>query len=218
MRWVFAAALLLLGTGPASASRLVVHFSDEQGKPVSDAVVTLEPESTVAPVAVSTKPASVTHIIDQRDETFIPYVQIFRPGDSVLFRNSDTTRHHVYSFSDVGKFQFMLRPGQSSPAIVLGKSGITAVGCNIHDQMIAYLYVSSESEIALSDKDGDAVLGNVPAGRYTAHVWHPQLNPGQAEPTQSITLAGGVNSAKLAFKLSLLPDPRELMDSDHANN
>jgi len=161
----------------------------------------------------------VTHIVDQKDEIFIPYVQIFRPGDSVVFRNSDTTRHHVYSFSDVKKFEFVLRPGESSPAIVLAKPGITAVGCNIHDQMIAYMVVSPASAIALSDQAGDAVLADLPAGTYKVRVWHPQLPPGQDEPPQNVTIAAGAPTiSRLTFKLSLMPDPRESMDMDHVRD
>ena len=51
-------------------------------------------------------------IIDQRDETFIPYVEIFRPGDQVVFRNSDRTRHHVYSFAPAKSLRVRHRAGR----------------------------------------------------------------------------------------------------------
>ena len=52
-------------------------------------------------------------------------------------------------------------------------------------------------------------------GRYTARVWHPQLRPGHPEPIQSITIAGDSDTVQLSFTLSLLPDPRMLMDREH---
>lgn len=79
---------------------------------------------------------------------FMPYIEVFRPGDEVVFRNSDRTRHHVYSFSPNRTFEFVLAPGQSLARMKLDKSGVITVGCNIHDQMATYLYVSDAPWIA----------------------------------------------------------------------
>ena len=142
MRWLFVIAGLL-GTAacPLMAAQAVVHLSDGHARAVSDAVVMLTPDAAVA-VAPATKPPA-TYIIDQRDETFTPYVQLLRPGDNVIFRNSDVTRHHAYSFSPIKTFELVLHPGESSPAISMDKAGIAAIGCNIHDHMITYLFVSA---------------------------------------------------------------------------
>jgi plastocyanin len=215
MRWVVAVFFACAGlVRPVAAAQLSVHLTDDHGKAISDAVVTLAPDSAISIVAARPPPA--THVIDQKDETFIPYVQVFRPGDWVVFRNSDTTRHHVYSFSNVKRFDFVLKPGQSSPAILLDKPGIAAVGCNIHDQMATYLFISAVASIAISEKSGDAVFNDVASGNYTVHVWHPQLPPGQTEPTQKVTIAAGSPVSRLAFTFALLPDPRATMDLDHA--
>ncbi len=215
MRWVVAVFFACAGlVRPVAAAQLSVDLTDDHGKAISDAVVTLALDSAHSTVAV--RLPSATHVIDQKDETFIPYVQIFRPGDWVVFRNSDATRHHVYSFSNVKRFDFMLKPGQSSPAILLDKPGIAAVGCNIHDQMATYLFISAVASIALSDEKGHAVFNDIASGNYTVHVWHPQLPPGQVEPTQKVIIAAGPQVSRLAFTFPLLPDPRETMDRDHA--
>ncbi len=217
MRWLLGVACLLLWSArPVSAAEVAVHFVDGHGHAVSDAVITLVPDAATAATFPS-PPAdpAVTHIIDQKDETFIPYVQVFRPGDKVVFRNSDTTRHHVYSFAAVKTFEFVLRPGESSPVLTLDKPGIAAVGCNIHDHMIAYLFVSAAPAIAMSNHAGDATLGHLAAGHYTAHVWHPQLHPGQPEQTQAVTISSDADAVHLALKLLLMPDPREFMDREH---
>ncbi|HWU75387.1 MAG TPA: methylamine utilization protein [Rhodanobacter sp.] len=204
---LFGVAWLSLGlAAPVAAATVTMHVSDQQGHAVSDAVVTL----TLDGAAANTLPAgpSKLYYIDQKDETFIPYVQIFRPGDKVVFRNSDTTRHQVYSFSSIKRFEFVLRPGEHSPALELDKTGVAAVGCNIHDDMITYLFVSAAANIAMSDRAGNVSFGQLAPGRYTLRLWHPQLHPGEPEPEQQLTIASMDEARQLAISLSLMPDPR----------
>ena len=199
---------MLFLAAPASAGELIVRIDDGHGKPAGDAVITAhrEGESGFDPHAAG-EHAAATRIIDQRDETFIPYVEIFRPGDQVVFRNSDRTRHHVYSFSSAKTFEFVIAPGASTPPVTLDQVGEISVGCNIHDQMITHLFVSDAPWIARSTADGNAVIEGLPAGTYIVQVWHPQLRPGKPEPRQ--TLVVGETQVSAAFSLALLPDPRQ---------
>ncbi len=162
----------------ASAAELKVQVNDDKGHPVGDAVVTVLPQSAAQKIPDRSAP-SATRIIDQKDETFIPYIQVFRPGDKVLFRNSDKMRHHVYTFSPLKAFEFVLVPGESSKPLELDQTGVIAVGCNIHDLMITYLYVSDAPWIAQSGKDGRVSFPDVPAGPWVVRVWHPRLRPGK---------------------------------------
>jgi plastocyanin len=200
--------MLFLTAAPLSAGELIVRIDDGHGKPAGDAVVTAyrEGESGVE-AHVAAEHAAATRIIDQRDETFLPYVEIFRPGDQVVFRNSDRTRHHVYSFSPAKTFEFVIAPGASTPPVTLDQVGEISVGCNIHDQMITHLFVSNAPWIARSTADGNAIIEDLPAGTYIVQVWHPQLRPGKPEPRQ--TLVVGETQVSAAFSLALLPDPRQ---------
>ena len=124
MRAIAIACLVLLAVAArAPASELVIVIDDGHGNPAADAVVTLSKSGVPG-----AQHAPVTKIIDQRDETFIPYVEIFRPGDQVVFRNSDRTRHHVYSFSAAKSFEFVIAPGDSSPPVTLDRAGEISVG------------------------------------------------------------------------------------------
>jgi plastocyanin len=180
---------------------------------VADAVVTIVSQDTSS---APTREAPVTRFIDQKNETFIPYVQILRPGDSVVFRNSDNTRHHVYSFAPARQFEFVLTPGQSSDPLTIERSGIIAVGCNIHDRMVTYLYVSSAQWMVRTNVDGVATF-TLPPGDFDVRVWHPQLRPGQTEPKQLLHFSDAVASQQLAFTLALLPDPRGSRDRERAD-
>jgi plastocyanin len=193
--------------GVARAGSITVQVGGERMGAVADAVVTLRAQGRDVAVTVR---APVTRSIDQRDETFIPYVEIFRPGDRVVFRNSDSTRHHVYSFSPAGAFEFVIAPGESSPAVTLDRAGDIAVGCNIHDQMITHLYISDAPWVAKSGADGRVAFDDLPHGRYTLRVWHPQLRPGRAPPERTVEVGDAPVAVDVA--LSLLPDPRQAVD------
>ena len=210
-RWVVSMACALLVAAPAAAAGLVVRITDGKGHPVPDAVVTLVPRG--AGPAPAVRRAPVVRVIDQKDLMFVPYVEVFRPGDAVVFRNSDRTRHHVYSFSRVKAFEFVLAPGQSSPPLRLGESGVIAVGCNIHDQMAAYLFVTDASSVARSRGDGNADFGELAPGTYEVKAWHPRQRPGRTA-TASVVV-GASAPVPVIIALSLLPDPRQQMDREH---
>lgn len=199
--------MLLALTLPVKAGELIVTLADDHGGAASDAVVSLHREGDAEPAP---QRASVTKIVDQRDETFIPYVEIFRPGDQIVFRNSDRTRHHVYSFAAAKSFEFVIAPGDSSPPVTLDRVGEISVGCNIHDQMITHLFVSDAPWIARSAADGRAVFEGLPPGSYELEVWHPQLRPGRPTPRQTIVVNDA--PASVTFSLPLLSDPRQTGD------
>lgn len=210
--WLLALLAPLAMVGHAAG--LSVRIVDGHGAPVADAVVTVV--SRVAAPAASAQPPR-TRVIDQKNLTFVPYIEVFRPGDSVVFRNSDNTRHHVYSFSPAKAFEFVLAPGQSSAPLVLDRSGVVAVGCNIHDRMIAYLYISDAPWIAHSGAEGRVSFDGLPAGAYVVRVWQPRLRPNKPDLAQIATVLADADPQTLTFTLSLLPDPRTQFDREHTS-
>lgn len=210
-RLAMLAALSGFGAADAVAAELAVRVVDARGAPVPDAVVTSVPRDARAfPAATTPK----THIIDQRNETFIPYIEVFRPGDKVVFHNSDHTRHHAYSFAPARQFEFVLAPGESSTPLALEQVGVIAVGCNIHDRMITYFYVTDAPVTARTREDGVAHI-EMPAGDYDLRVWHPRLRPGSGDNERAVTV--GSTPADAAFKLTLLPDPRGAPDRERGS-
>jgi plastocyanin len=210
----YLASLCILAALPAGAADLRVLVTDQRGLPVADAVV-----GVLLPPGAKPPPPSPprVHTVNQVALTFVPYLEVLRPGDQVVFHNGDRTRHHVYSFSAAKSFEFMLSPGQSSAPLVLDRAGVIAVGCNIHDSMINYLYVSDAPWIARTGADGVATIGGVPAGSgYRVQAWQPRLRPGRAPSMEeNLSLAEGAPK-QLAFRLSLLPDTRRQPDREKA--
>lgn len=204
-------ACLLAAATAGQAAELDVVLVDQAGKPVADAVVSLVPETDIA---VPTVRAPTTRTINQQALNFDRYVEVFRPGDKVLFRNSDRTSHHVYSFSPAKSFEYMVSPGASAPALELDQPGVIAVGCNIHDQMVTYLYVSDAPWIARSGAEGKVSFKDLPAGSYNVRAWQPRLRPGKPDLRQSTKLLSGDERGSVRFELALLPDARRQFDRE----
>lgn len=203
--------LVLLACGAADAAQLAVTVADRHDKPIADAVVSLVRRDGNGPRVG----AAATRTVDQKDLTFLPYVEVFRPGDTVVFHNSDHTRHHVYSFSPAKTFEYVIAPQQATPPLKLDRTGVIAVGCNIHDNMISYLYVSDAPWIARTDASGRVQFADLPAGAYDVRVWHPRLPPARPDLVESDVVLGAAEQRQVPFALNLLPDLRFQFDREH---
>lgn len=167
----FAVFALGLALATAAAGATVdVSVADGAGKPLADAVVMLEPTSARLPV----KPLAGVQITQARRQ-FDPQVTVIPVGTAVVFPNLDTVRHHVYSFSGAKNFELKLYAGVPAAPVVFDKAGIAVLGCNIHDQMVAWVVVVDTPFYARSSALGKASLPGVPAGAYRLKVWHSTL-------------------------------------------
>ena len=182
-RFAFLAALLC-ATAAATAANVNVVVTDAAGAPLADAVVMLEPVGAHLPV----KPMQGAQIA-QHDLQFDPQVSVVTVGTPVLFPNQDTVRHHVYSFSAAKTFQLKLYAGVPHEPIVFDKPGIAVLGCNIHDQMVAWVAVVDTPYYARSTAGGRARIDAVPAGAYELHVWHSSLPEGTPPAAAPLTIA-----------------------------
>lgn len=148
------------------AAPVQVLVTDQQGKPLADAVVELyDPKSAVKTEGIAE--------VAQQDLTFRPFVSAVQVGSQVDFPNQDKTRHHVYSFSPAKSFELKLYAGKPEAPLLFDKTGIVALGCNIHDYMQAYIYVGESAYLAVSGDDGIARFNDVPEASYQLKLWHP---------------------------------------------
>jgi len=172
---VFAAAL----AAPLTAATIDARVADPRGNAIPDAVVYAIPSGHL-PLAKKTA------VMDQKNRMFIPHVLPVQMGTSVRFPNSDDIRHQVYSFSPAKTFQLPLYAGTPATPLVFDKAGVVTLGCNIHDQMSAFIIVVDTPYFDKTAGDGRASLGGMEPGRYTLHVWYPDM---RTEPQpQNVTL------------------------------
>lgn len=165
--------LALTLASPAAAGDIAVDVRDASGKPVRDAVVMVRPSGSTRPPA----PVKLSGpwVMAQQNVQFAPYVLIVPVGSSVSFPNKDKVRHHVYSFSAAKRFELKLYGRDETRSVTFDKPGVVSLGCNIHDTMIAYIYVADTPYAAKSGTDGVAVIQDVPTGSASLMVWHPDL-------------------------------------------
>jgi plastocyanin len=180
------AAVALLAAHSAQAATFTVSVSDQNGRPVENAVVALVPQNRAGAPEPSQRLPNEKKI-DQRNETFIPLVTVVPKGGKVVFENNDQTTHQVYSFSAAKQFEITLNRGQDSSPIPFDNAGIAALGCNIHDHMIAYVFVTDSPWTALSGVNGQAAI-EVPPGNYQMQIWHPRLSGGRQPPPTPVTI------------------------------
>jgi plastocyanin len=162
------AATGLAPAGAAQAERLWTVVREGDDDPVKDAVVYAVPlqESDV----VLPEPERVE--IDQVDKEFVPHVTAVAAGASVGFPNHDQIRHHVYSFSETKTFEIPLYKGTPSARVDFDEPGQVTLGCNIHDWMRGYVFVSETPWFAVTNDRGAATI-DLPPGEYRVEVWHP---------------------------------------------
>jgi plastocyanin len=199
-----AAALGLAAlTGGAGAADIVMAVKAAGGGPAADAVVVAEPLSGKALAMKVLR----TEIIAQVDFEFVPRVKAVYLGAAVHFPNKDNGRHHVYSFSPAKRFELSLYAGTAAPAVLFDRPGVVVLGCNIHDWMIGWVYVSPSPYHAVTGDDGVARLANLPSGAYRVTVWHPQLE-GSEEATRRQVSVGASGNVDLTAEITLRPEVR----------
>jgi hypothetical protein len=188
----------LLSVRAADVSFTLTDAKDN--KPVADAVVSLVPLD--APAKIS-PPATPVEIV-QKNLELVPYVTPVVVGTQMVCPNRDNVKHALYSTSEAKRFSYPLYEPGKAEKLVLDKPGVIAMGCNIHDWMLAYIVVLDTPWFALTDATGATQIAGVPAGNYRLEIWQPRL---KQRHTQPLTVTDNA-SPPLALKLPLGRDQR----------
>ena len=186
--------LLAAISSHAGAATLNVKVSDVTGKAVADAVVYAEPFAGQTMPKVL-KPAEIA----QQDQQFLPLVTVVQTGSQISFPNHDKVRHQVYSFSPAKTFELKLYAKGTAPPVLFDKAGTVVLGCNIHDQMIAYVQVVNTPYFGKTDAAGVVHLENLPAGKYVLKTWYYTMPATTPPLEQSLTQQGA--DTDIAIKL-----------------
>lgn len=198
MKLLLALAMALAIPFRALAGDVVVDVRTSQGKPVESAVV------TVAAPHAGPIHFAWPYRMAQQNMQFEPFVLIVPVGADVAFPNLDTVRHHVYSFSAAKTFELKLYGRDETRRVRFDRVGVVALGCNIHDDMSAFIRVVDTPYAAKTGPSGEAVIKDLPTGAATLAVWHPYLRGGH-DLVREIALPDG--GAALTVNVELKPAP-----------
>src|SRR5580658_2512669 len=202
---VTAFLLVLLIPLRAAAGDVAVAVRTPEGKPVVDAVVTIE-----APHAGAIHFAW-PYQVAQQNLQFDPFVLIVPVGADVQFPNRDKVKHHVYSFAPAKTFELKLYGQDQTRTVHFDKAGIVPLGCNIHDNMVAFVVVVDTPYAAKTDAQGQALIHGVPAGPQSVRVWQPYLRaPGNALTLAVVTPKDGVVRAVATGELRAPAEQRRI--------
>ena len=89
--------------------------------------------------------------------------------------------------------------------MLFDKSGVAVLGCNIHDNMVAWVLVVETPYHGLSAAPGKVRLDNVPPGSYRLRTWHPALPTGAPALDQAITVAAAGTAVAVRLPVQAAP-------------
>lgn len=143
-----------------------IKFVDQNNHPLEYVVVTSSSKTT-------NLANDFGNVMNQIDKQFSPRVLAVKTGQLVDFPNSDNIRHHIYSFSDAKPFEVRLYSGEEADPVMFDSPGVVVLGCNIHDQMLGYIYVSDAAQAWTTDSKGQTEL---PESISEFVFWHPDIS------------------------------------------
>lgn len=138
-------------------------------------------------------------VMDQKSCLYEPYVMGAVAGQTVEIRNSDPFLHNVnFMKSGAGNQTFNFAQGANAKPVdkvFKNPEVFVKLQCNVHPWMFGYIGVSSSPFFAVTDKDGNFSIKDLPPGKYTLAFAH--LKAG--EVTQEVEVKDGDNAVKAAL-------------------
>jgi plastocyanin len=182
-------ALLQAAPALADSGKITGKVSATPAKYLADTVVYLkEVKGTFTKKTVT---------MDQKGMKFTPRLLTITAGDSVTYTNHDDVDHNVMS-PDNGGYTLGAIKGGASGTHDFPKAGIFTQLCNIHPEMLAYIFVGQNPYSAAVDANGAFTLSDVPPGTYELAVWNPKLKT--ADQKVTVPAAGGEVQVNLEIK------------------
>jgi plastocyanin len=139
-------------------------------------------------------------LIDQKKMTFVPHLTVIMQGTTADFLNSDPVGHNVYwpSISGNKKLAHNLGtwPQGQKKSFQFTDLGAAPLLCNVHPEMSGYVVVVPTPYFAVTDKDGNYTIKNIPPGHYTIMTWSEEGKP----TTQSVDVTAATATVDITVK------------------
>lgn len=167
------------------------HASDIKGKVTAQGIKSPEYIAVYITAIPGKKfDAPADHVvIDQKKMAFVPHVVAVLQGTTVDFLNSDPVGHNVYWPSISGNKKLAHNMGTwpqgQKKSFQFTDLGVASMLCNVHPEMSGYVVVVPTPYFAVTDKEGNYTIKNVPAGHYTITTWSEEGKP----TTQSVDVS-----------------------------
>jgi plastocyanin len=152
-------------------------------------------------------PPATAAELDQADCQYQPFISAIQVGQKLKIKNSDSFLHNVNtSTSRFKNHQFNIaQPSKGMEAIKTFDNPELPLKflCNVHQWMISYIAIFDHPFFAVTDKDGNFTIGNLPPGKYTLAFKHMKIHGPAKEETQEIEV--GADKKTVNFTLKVPP-------------
>jgi hypothetical protein len=181
-----------LHTDPIYEPTLIVS----EKKEIKNVVITIKPVSDT-PLPKSDIPKSPA-VLDQKGCQYEPHIRV---GQPIEVHNDDPLMHNVHSKAETNPDFNLIQASKGAVDKIPALTAIEtfAVKCDVHPWMSAWVIVTDNAFVAVTDDHGAFTLpAGLPDGGYTVHAWHEKLGDMDAK----VTVKDGKGSVSFAFKAS----------------
>jgi len=149
--------------------------------------------------AQKTPPAGEPVTLDQVTCMYEPYVFGVVAGQKFKVKNSDPLLHNIHPTPKNNKETNLAQPvkGQVNEILFDKPEVMVRIKCDVHPWMFAYAGVQEHPYFAVTDKDGNFKIPNLPKGKYTIEAYHMKAGA----KTQDISVDG--DKKDLNFELEV---------------
>ena len=115
---------------------------------------------------------------------YAPHVQVVRPGTELNIINDDGILHNVHAYTE-GETLFNLAQPKYRKVLehTLVEPAVIHLKCDVHEWMEAWIVVTDEPFVTLTDENGSYRLEGVPSGAYKVRLWHEALGIAEKDVT-----------------------------------
>src|SRR6202041_2737192 len=137
------------------------------------------------------EPPSEPVVFEQKGCQYKPHVLALQANQKLDVVNSDETTHNIHPNPANNREWNMTQPHGVPLEDSFAREEIAIpVKCNVHPWMKGYIAVFKHPFFAVTGKDGNFDLSNLPPGTYTIKAWHEKLG------TSTQTVVIGANETK----------------------
>jgi len=133
----------------------------------------------------STGESAAPAVLDQKGCEYAPYIIAIQTNQKLLVKNSDPTLHNVHPTptatgnKEVNKAQMAGAPDLTFTFPTA--EDFLRFKCDVHPWMFGYVTVVDNPYFAVTDKDGNFKISNLPPGKYKIEASHRKAGKSEQE-------------------------------------
>ena len=155
---------------------------------------------------VPTTPAEINQVGCNYD----PYILGVMVGQTVKIKDSDPIMHNIHALPKVdGNAEFNFAEMQAGDAndtkwvqSITKPEVLVKLKCDVHPWMFCYVGVLDHPFFAVTDKDGNFKIANVPSGSYTLTAYHLKTHQSSPGISQDVTVGDSPVTANFTVDLA----------------